>query len=151
MIGTANAEVIMESGSELILDFISPCGEFKVTFDDNGKVAYAYLIKGQAIVGDVWLYNRCQAPDEKEWQDHGNLPFANRQGFMTEEGQFKKPLTVDGVTVDWQYLKDQPTAYVRLFGEIAAKVSVNDKPGYSRLAARDSPLAKVWIESTPGK
>ena len=59
----------MEIRRELMLDFVSPCGAFTLTVDDDGKVAYAYLKKEKKILGDVWLYNRCPAPDEKEWQD----------------------------------------------------------------------------------
>jgi hypothetical protein len=139
----------MESDNDLMLDFVSPCGEFKLTFDDDGKVAYAYLKKGKDILGDVWLYNRCPTPDEKEWEDRKNLPFANRKGFMTESGHFETPPTIDEVTASWQYSGEQPTASVFLFGELVAKVGVNDKPGYSRFALRDGPLAKVLFVAGP--
>jgi hypothetical protein len=33
----------MEPANDVWGDFISPCGEFKLTFDDDGRVAYLYL------------------------------------------------------------------------------------------------------------
>jgi hypothetical protein len=39
--------------NDIICDFPSPCGEYTLTFDDNGKVAYAYLKNNGNIVDDV--------------------------------------------------------------------------------------------------
>lgn len=131
--------------ADVIGDYASPCGRFKLAFDDDGKAAYAYLKQGKTILGDVWVYNRCLTPDEPEWKDRTKLPFANCKTYMTEEGRLCKPVALNDIRVEWQYAGEQPTAYVYLFGDLVAKVGVGDKPGYSRFAARDGPLAKVLV------
>ena len=135
----------MEPISEMI-DFVSHCGEFKLTFDDDGKVAYAYLKQGKSIVGDVWLYNRCPTPDQPEWKDRSKLPFANCKGFVTQEGRLHETVTLEDVSVNWQYEGENPKAFVYLFGGLAAAVGVGDKPGYSRFALKDGPLAKQLVD-----
>lgn len=133
----------MDPTNDIIADFPSPCGIFKLTFDDDGKVAYAYLKKGKTILGDVWVYNRCPTPGETEWKDRRNLPFANCRGYMKEEGRVEKPVTLDDITVAWDYPAGQPKAYIYLFHELVAVVGVEHRPGCSRFASRDGPLAKV--------
>ena len=48
---------------ELIINFPSPCKSYTLTFEGDSKVAYAYLKKEDKIVGDVWIYNRCETPN----------------------------------------------------------------------------------------
>ena len=51
---------------------------YSVVFDDDGRVAYAYLLNHQGnIISDVWLYNQCKTPKEPEWKTSNNMPFAN--------------------------------------------------------------------------
>jgi hypothetical protein len=133
----------MEPADDILVDFASPCGAFKLTFADDGKVAYAYLKRGSTILGDVWVYNRCPTPEQPEWKDRRNLPFANCREFMREEGRFAKAAALADIHVEWQYTAGQPKALVYLSGALAALVGVNDKPGYCRFASKDGPLAKV--------
>jgi hypothetical protein len=127
----------------LILDFTSPCGGYRLTFEDNGKVAYAYLKNPDRVVGAVWLYNRCPTPDVSEWKDRANIPFANCKGYMSEEGHLTAHITADNINVDWEDEDDQPVAYVYVFEDLFGVVGVNDHPGYARHALKDSPLARV--------
>ena len=127
----------------LMLDFESPCGRFVLTFEDDGKVAYAYLKNDDGIVGDVWLYNRCATPEQPEWKERKNIPFANCKGYMSEDGRIKKRVGSRDVLVDWEYENDEPVAYVYLFEDLYGVVGVDDKPGYARFAVKDSPLARV--------
>ena len=127
----------------LILNFESPSHPYILSFEDNGKVAYAYLKEGNSIVGDVWLYNRCSTPEDPEWKDRGNMPFANSKGYMNENGKIDSVIGVDDVLVDWQEEDQGPVAYIYLFEELCGVVGINDKPGYARFAVKDSPIAKV--------
>lgn len=127
----------------LTLDFRSPCGLFKLTFEDDGKVAYAYLKKDKQIVGDVWLYNRCPAPPRTEWSDRKNIPFANCQGYLTEKGTVSKPVGQEDVILEWKTDEEGPVAYIYIFEELYGVVGVGDKPGYARFAGKSGPLAKV--------
>ena len=135
----------MAPANKVISDFVSPCGEFKLTIDDDSKVAYAYLKKGATIIGDVWLYNRCPTPEQPEWKDRRNLPFANCREFTLKEGRFDKAVPLDDVRVEWQYSGRQPRALVFLRGDLVASVAANEKPGHSRFASKDGPLAKVLV------
>jgi hypothetical protein len=131
--------------NDVLAEFNSPCGEFKLTIDDDGKVAYAYLKKGITILGDVWLYNRCSTPEQPEWVDRRNLPFANCREFTTEEGRFDQAIALDDTQVEWEYEDGLPRALVYVSRRLVATVGVNDKPGYCRFASKDGPLAKVLV------
>jgi hypothetical protein len=129
----------------LLLRFRSPCGEYEVDFEDDGKVAYGYLKHGERIVGDVWLYNRCPTPEKPEWKDRQKIPFANCKGYISNEGQVVAPVTPSDVKVDWEYENTDPVAYVYVFEDLYGVVGVGDRPGYARFATRDGPLAKVMV------
>lgn len=128
-----------------MLDFMSPCGRYKLSFEDNGKVAYAYLKERQSaeILGDVWLYNRCEAPTDQEWKDPTNIPFANLRENINDQGRLEKPITMSDVLVNWEYEEEIPVAYVYIEGNLFGVVGVGDKPGYARNAIKDGRLAKV--------
>jgi hypothetical protein len=135
----------MEPVNDVIGDFASPCKAYTLTFDDDGKVAYAYLKKGKTILGDVWVYNRCPTPVEPEWKDRNKLPFANCQAYTADGGHLKKPVTLDDISVEWENVDDQPKAYVYLFGDLVASVGIGERPGHARFALRDGPLAKRLV------
>ena len=132
----------METAMDVLGDYDSPCGTLTLTFEDDGKVAYAYLKQGGVIVGDVWIYNRCMTPDEPEWKDRAKLPFANSRAYTSKEAHVRKLVTFDDVRVEWRDADPYPVACVYLFGDLVATVGVGDKPGYSVFAAKDGPLAK---------
>jgi hypothetical protein len=136
---------LSEPTCDLLLNFRSPCGDYLLTFDDDGKVAYAYLKNSnKEIIGDVWLYNRCPTPNPtEEWKDRSKLPFANCAGYVSDEGRMQRhPMTKD-VLVEWAYKGDAPVAHVYVFKELYGIVGPKDKPGYARLAIHDGPLAKM--------
>jgi hypothetical protein len=126
-----------------MLNFKAPSGGYALTFEDNGKVAYAYLKSNGCIVGEVWLYNRCAAPETSEWLDPNNIPFANCRGFVMDGGQMQRKVGKRDVLVDWEEENGTPVAYIYIFGDLYGVVGVNDKPGYARFASRDSRLAQV--------
>jgi len=133
----------------MMLDFTSPCGHFKITFEDDGKVAYAYLKEGLTgeIVGDVWLYNRYEAPDDQEWKNPANIPFANVRDYIDEGGRVQRKLKLKDVLVDWEYEDGIPVAYVYIEEDLYGVLGVGDKPGYARHAIKNGPLAKVMVIS----
>ncbi len=129
----------------LMLDFTSPYGNYILTFEDDGKVAYAYLKKGCKIIGDVWLYNRCPTPDLPEWTDKNKIHFANCRDFMMPEGRLHLPVLIEDVLVNWEDDREvkESVAYIYIFEDLFGVVGPGDKPGYARFARADSPLAKV--------
>jgi hypothetical protein len=44
-----------------------------IVLEDDGRVAYAYLIIEGQMVGDVWLYNVSPAPDVVDWKDASKI------------------------------------------------------------------------------
>jgi hypothetical protein len=78
---------------------------WSVEVEDDGRVCYAYLlsVEGQ-IVGDVWLYNRCDAPAEPEWTDSEKAPFANPRGFS---GPIDFPLPRDETDIVVRWSRDE--------------------------------------------
>jgi hypothetical protein len=133
----------MPSKQSLLLEFDSPCGRYALSFEDDGKVAYAYLKHDGEVVGDVWLYNRCPTPTSPEWKDRKKIPFANCVPYVRNGGRMTKAVLSKNVNVDWDDGANGPVAYIYLFGDLYGVVGIGDKPGYARFAAKDGPLGKV--------
>ncbi len=129
--------------NSLVLEFLSPCKKYSVTFEDNGKVAYAYLKMGKDIIGDVWLYNRCNTPLKPEWNDKSEIPFANCNGYMSEAGKMQTTVADSDVLVDWEYEGQQPVCYVYIYEDLYGVIAPGDKPGFARFALKNGPIARV--------
>ena len=65
----------------------------------------------------MWLYNRCEAPAEPEWRDPSLIPLTLSREYLAEGG--------------------------RIVASVLGALGVGDKPGYARLVAKSSPLAKL--------
>jgi len=128
---------------DIVLNFSSPCGRYILTFEDDGKVGYAYLKEGDEIVGDVWLYNRCETPSEPEWKDRSKAPFANPLGYATEGGTVREKIEPNSVKVNWEEDTGKLEAYVYVFEDLYGVLGVGDKPGFARHALKNGPLAKI--------
>ena len=72
------------------------------------------------IVGDVWLFNRCQAPAEPQWRERSLIPLALSRGYLAEGGV--------------------------ILASVHGVLGVGDKPGYAWLVAKSSPLANEVLE-----
>lgn len=135
----------VKNADDLIVDYFSPDGDCKLTFDDDGRVAYAYLKRSDEVVGDVWIYNRCEAPDRPEWRDRAKSPFANPRAYTLADWRMSDPVSPDDVRVEWDRDDGHVVAYVYVNGSLVASVGEGDKPGYSRFAAKDGPLARRLV------
>jgi hypothetical protein len=115
-------------------------------FEDDGGVAYAYLLDEDEIVADVWLYNRVATPGQPEWRDSSRAPFLNPRGFASSE-QFPPVADESEVAFSWSRGTAGQTA-LRVFirGDYHAMLVPGSKPGWCKLAARDGPLASVLRE-----
>ena len=91
-------------GSPIIeAQFSSVDGAHAVVIEDDGRVAYAYLLDADGkICGDVWLYNRGPAPKEPEWTDREKAPFANPEAFIAPAAELSPPTSADGFSVEWR-------------------------------------------------
>ncbi len=132
------------SHNQLLVENHDEGSDYSAVFEDDGKVAYAYLLKGADIVADVWLYNHGEPPDEPEWEDPSRMPFANPEGFANPE-PFKP--VIDASEVGFKWVEgNPPTLKIFIRGESFAKLIPGSKPGWSKLAIRDGPLALVLRE-----
>jgi hypothetical protein len=120
-----------------LLRFDAPDGGLAVELDDDGKVAYAYLRDGNAIVGDVWLYNAAETPEAVDWTDRSALPFLNPKKFCTGESV---PRLTESAVVTCQWSAEGVA--VTIDGVLVAVLKRGAKPGWSRLAAQPNRLAK---------
>ena len=49
---------------------------YSAVFEDDGEVAYGYMMIDKNIVSDVWLYNTADTPTTSPWRDGADeLPF----------------------------------------------------------------------------
>jgi hypothetical protein len=55
---------------------------YSIIIEDDNRVAYAYLLEGENIVGDVWLYNQEQSPVKENWDNPDDLPFLNSLDYI---------------------------------------------------------------------
>jgi hypothetical protein len=121
---------------------------YSVVFEDDGTVAYGYILLDEHIVGDVWLYNHGDSPRERHW-DIGvrRPPFANPAEFLTTE-RFIPVSKSDEVSFVWLYEQSGiPTAVEIWIRNVRhARLSPGSKPGCCRLATNDGPLARRLID-----
>jgi hypothetical protein len=118
-----------------------------LTFEDDGKVAYAYLKRGNQVVSAVWLYNRCVDPGATEWANPENIPFANHGEYLREEGRLQRVVQPDDVQVEWENEDGEATAYVYIFGDLYGILGTFGKLGHARFALKDGPLALKMVVS----
>lgn len=124
--------------------------EKEFIIEDDGKVAYAYLLESKKIVGDVWLYNQAPTPHIPEWTDRSKIPFLNPSSYCQQPGTFEPVTSVEEVAVEWLDDNGQclgVVVYIR--DTLAARVMVGERPGASVFALRQGPLAKPLIGGRP--
>lgn len=123
-----------------LLCFASPDGIRDVVLEDDGRVAYAYLRESKRICADVWLYNVGASPLKADWEESSEPPFRN-PAFLAHDNHLPRLSSKSLVECIWSA---QGVA-VSVDGVVWAKLEVGSKPGWSRLARRDGPLAKVLV------
>ncbi len=128
-----------------VLRFENPNSRHSLVLEDDGKTGYAYLLDEESkIVADCWLYNRGAAPHENEWNTLENMPFANSIMYVKPEfaDGFGSIHNEDELTLEWT----ESGVDIILKGQLFARVVTGGKPGWSRLAAKDGPLALVLTD-----
>jgi hypothetical protein len=113
-------------------------------FEDDGRVAYAYLKRGDAIIADVWVYNRVAPPTHPEWKDIKNAPFLNPRDYVADSTPFALPTSDQDISVRWLSAPGEPAgAELCIADFMAASLRDGDKPGFAAAAAQDGPLART--------
>jgi len=114
-----------------------------VVLDDDGRVAYAYLISNEKTVGDVWLYNVAETPETVDWKDSSQMPFLNPRKYCRDEAA---PRLHSRANVDCTFV--EMGVEVRIDGILMARLETGSKPGWSRLALCAGPLARPLREQS---
>jgi hypothetical protein len=119
----------------------------KVIIDDDGKTGYAYLIVGEEMVSDVWLYNVGSPSKIPEWTDCDNLPFANSVDCTLQE-HFDSIHDATEISLDWEVRGGGLwQVCISLRGVEHAILRPGAKPGWCRLAVKESPIARPLNEA----
>lgn len=127
--------------------FFEKISGYSLVFQDNGRVAYAYLQdENEAILGDVWLYNRDPAPIEPEWKDFTKIPFANPLTFVKNVTDFVPVSDISEVHVSWELKSGVLQANIFIRDVLFAKLAKGEKPGRSFLVLKNGPLANILEE-----
>jgi hypothetical protein len=129
---------------DLLIQSDAGDGRTSAVFEDDGDVAYCYVMVEGEIRSDVWVYNRRSTPVEKPWEKGASPPHLNPKEYAFEMDRL--PASTADVSIDWQMERaSSPVALVTIYGELLASVSADAKPGYARLARKDGPLAKPLL------
>ncbi|HWZ35320.1 MAG TPA: hypothetical protein VNW51_04135 [Mucilaginibacter sp.] len=125
-----------------------PCefdNHYSVLITDDGRVAYAYLYEGEDIIGDVWLYNRQEAPAISFWLPE-DMPFLNPKEYLLKEANIKPIQHESDIRCEWTESKDDGLIEVGIYirDKFIASAAAGSKPGWSVLVIKDGPLACVY-------
>lgn len=123
--------------------FLSPYSDnFLVVIEDDGKVAYAYLLKEKEIIGDVWLYNQQETPEVTSWKNKEDLPFINPKEFIGNCKMVKPVQSPKEITITWKYESDLKEAKIYINNELVAILIPEMCPSFSTRVCKDGPLAR---------
>jgi hypothetical protein len=130
--------------SRLLFKYSDKESRLLVVFEDDGRVAFAYLVEGDKILADVWLYNHGRAPAKPEWRDVSKAPFKNSSKFASRRS-FRPVTDPKEVAIVWKWKDQQQLDLVEVYlrGKLHGVLIPSVKPGWSLLAVEDGPLAKV--------
>lgn len=119
-----------------VSSFEEPSGAFRLIVEDDGSVCYAYLLEGEEIIGDVWLYNVGDNPAEVDWSERARMPFQNLARCCREE----RSIRFDRTRAHCVWQDERARLFVD--EQLWAEVGRGDRPGRSLLAAVASPVAR---------
>jgi hypothetical protein len=132
---------------DITIEFKSLIYEMSTIFEQNSKVAYAYLLDQEEVISDVWLYNIDYTPQIPEWKNNlCEMPFRNSIEYVSPV-VFKPVINQDEVRVEWIEESDKYiVAKILIRGELVGILGRDHKPGWSKMALANSPIAKILNE-----
>ncbi len=126
---------------EIFCSVEDPESDLAAVFEDDGRVAYAYLVRQRAPVADVWVYNRHEAPEAPEWTDRAKAPFLNPRPYVREDVTILPAASENDIAFEWHGKPGARTVRVLIRGVPAAELALGMRPGRSALARIAGPLA----------
>jgi hypothetical protein len=124
--------------------YFSPNPDYSVLVEDDGRVAYGYIVRNRKLINRVWLYNRAQTPEKGEWAHKELMPFMNPRAYIRDE-EFIPPESTQDISVEWTMKPDgEPEeATILIRSVVMARITPEERVGRSRLAKKNNPLARV--------
>jgi hypothetical protein len=125
-----------------------PCefdDNYSVLIEDDGGVAYAYLLEYGDVIGDVWLYNQEAAPAGSNWANQ-STPYLNPAEYLNKDAKIAPIKNEQEIRCEWtESLSDGSIELgIWLRDKFIAQVNAGSKPGWSVLVVKDGPLALVY-------
>lgn len=131
--------------SEFYQQYFCPYDEkYSLIIEDNGQVAYAYLLSGENIISDVWLYNQQETPSNIKWTDRDSMPFLNPKEYILANTLMNPILSDLDVNLDWTYEDILVEVKIYIRKETIAILRPGLCPGISLLACKNGPLARKY-------
>jgi len=129
--------------TEFYDQFFCECNvEYSIIIDDDGRVAYAYLYKGNDIIGDVWLYNQAATPIFTHWNQE-DMPFLNPKEYIKDE--IDPILNTNEVKLEWSVSNNRiQSVLIFIRKNLVARLEPGSTPGWSKCVSKDGPLAKCY-------
>jgi hypothetical protein len=118
---------------------------YSVLIEDNGRVAYAYLLEYGNVIGDVWLYNQDDAPKDSNWAIQ-STPYLNPAEYLNADARISPIKNESEVRSEWTESPNDGLIEVGISirGKFIASITSGSKPGWSVLVVKDGPLALVY-------
>lgn len=118
---------------------------YSAVFEDDGRVAYIYLLYDGNIINDVWIYNVGSTPKISPWTKAGaKPPFKNSKRFVVD-GAFDRVQLAEEIEFRWRAARGDRFDCLEIWvrGVFHADITEKTKPGRCRLASIDGPLARA--------
>ena|ERR1700744_2398522 len=118
---------------------------YSLLIEDDGRVAYAYLIEYGDITGDVWLYNHQEAMIHVDWNNQ-QMPWLNPPEYLKNDISIAPINNESEVRCEWNESPNDGLIEVSISirGKFIAQLLSGARPGWSTLVVKDGPFASVY-------
>lgn len=118
---------------------------YSVLIEDDGRVAYAYLLEYGDVIGDVWLYNQEAAPSDSNWANQA-IPYLNPAEYLSKDSKISPVESENEIRCEWAESPNDGLIEVGIYikDKFIASIASGAKPGWSALVVKDGPLALVY-------
>lgn len=116
---------------------------FSIIIENDGRVAYAYLLDQDSIIGDVWLYNQINTPNIVDWKDIEKAPFLNSLKYTKNDKSLISNRFIDSAKTFWNIHKTNVQVLIQFENGLKVILENGAKPGWSNNVFKDGPLAKL--------
>lgn len=126
---------------ELFTSWRDPRFGYEAVFEDDGRTAYAYLVKGGRLLSVAWLYN---APDwlAMPGPERGQA-IPNPCGLPLPPG-LPRPEDESHLTCEWRHSGEDVQAEILLQGFPLGLLCTRSAVGYAGLATETTPHARTY-------